>query len=113
MQKKGFIYHLVTPAAWRKAMEEGRYRPQSLISEGFIHLSTEVQVLESAALHFADFEALIVLRVVVKQVRNQLKWEVGRNDEEFPHLYGELPWEAIETTLELKRLPDGSFAWDD
>ena len=113
IQRKGFIYHLVPPAVWEKALLEGRYKPASLASEGFIHLSTEAQLFESARIHLSGFEELVVLRVVVRHLRDELKWEEGRDGELFPHLYGELPFESVDDTLVLVRQEDGSFAWED
>ena len=112
MQTKGFIYHIVPPAVWEKALLEGSYKPASVKTEGFIHLSTEAQVLESAAIHLADHEELVVLRVVVKHVRDELKWEEGRNSELFPHLYGKLPFTAVDDALTILRNEDGSFSWE-
>lgn len=111
MQTKGFIYHIVAPEIWEKALQEGRYSPPSLSTEGFIHLSTEAQLLESANLHFPNAEELVVLRVVLKHLRGNLKWEEGRNGELFPHLYGNLNFESVEDTLSLERNEAGSFQW--
>lgn len=113
MQTKGFIYHLVPPQVWEKALLEERYLPASLKTEGFIHLSTEDQLLESARLHLGQFEELVVLRLVVKRIKDDLKWEESRGGELFPHLYGPLPWEAIENTIFLERQPDGTFKFED
>lgn len=109
MQTKGFVYHLVPPEVWEKALLEGRYAPLSLKSEGFIHLSTEEELGESARLHLSQYEELVVLRVLVKRIKDKLKWEPSRGGKLFPHLYGELPWSAIENTLSLERQADGSF----
>ncbi|MEM7040399.1 MAG: DUF952 domain-containing protein, partial [Bacteroidota bacterium] len=73
--------------------------------------STRDQVLESANLHFAGHNELVVLEVIAKRVRNDLIWEPGRNDEDFPHLYGPLPIHAVETTHFIARGPDKQFTW--
>ena len=113
MQTKGFVYHLVPPKVWERALLEERYEPASLKKEGFIHLSTESQLLESARLHLGQYEELVVLRLVVKRLKHALKWEESRGGALFPHLYGNLPWDAIETTLTLERQEDGSFKFED
>lgn len=112
MQTKGFIYHLVTPERWQKALQEGLYKPESLKTEGFIHFSTKDQVLETAGVHLKDFEELVVLRVPVRLVKNHLKWEEGRPGQLFPHLYAKLGFEAIENTLTILRGEDGTFHWE-
>lgn len=111
MQKKGFVYHLVLPEVWERALIEERYRPASLKSEGFIHLSTEAQLFETAKLYFEGRDELVALRLIVKRLGPALKWEPSRNDELFPHLYAEIPWEAIENTIGLERQEDGTFQY--
>lgn len=106
---KGKIFHLVPSQRWEKALVEGRYRPESLKREGFIHCSTWEQLLESAELHFKDEKELEVLYLIEKQVKKHLVWEKGRNDMDFPHLYAEFPFEAVETTRRLARGKEGKF----
>lgn len=106
---KGKIFHLVPTKRWEKALIEGRYRPASLKSEGFIHCSTWDQLLESAELHFKEEQELEVLFIIEKHVKRNLVWEKGRNDMDFPHLYAEFPFEAVETTKRLLRGADGKF----
>jgi uncharacterized protein (DUF952 family) len=113
MQNKGKIFHLVTPERWQKALIEGRYRPDSLKTEGFIHCSTWEQVLESAELHFKDVSSLVVTFIIERHVKKQLVWEKGRNDQDFPHLYGEFPFSAVETTKILVRNAEGRFEFEE
>ena len=107
------IYHLIPPADWEKVLEKGqiKYKPQSLKTEGFIHCSTEEQLFESAELHFAEHEELVVLCIVDKWIKTKLKWEEGRNQELFPHIYGYLPLHAVDTTRHIVRNADGKFEW--
>ncbi len=112
MQTTGFIYHIITPEEWEKTLLEEQYRPQSLKTEGFIHFSTEDQVLESAQLYLSDHPELVVLRVVLKHIKDKVKWEEGRNGELFPHLYGKLNLESVENTRNILKQVDGSFAWE-
>jgi uncharacterized protein (DUF952 family) len=106
---KGKIFHLVTPERWEKALVEGAYRPESLKTEGFIHCSTWDQLLESAELHFKGEEVLVVTYIIEKHVRKHLVWEKGRNDEDFPHLYCDFPFAAVETTKLLVRDENGKW----
>jgi uncharacterized protein (DUF952 family) len=102
------IYHLLPSDEWENLLESdaSEYRPASLETEGFIHCSTEAQLLESARLFFGEYEELAVLEIVPKRVRNLLKWEMApKRGEEFPHLYGPLPLNGVENTFMLMRLP--------
>lgn len=107
------VYHLTTLAQWEKYLQHmaGDFMAPSLKTEGFIHCSTKDQVLESAERHFAGEEELVVLCIVEKRVKNLLKWEPSRNEELFPHIYGGIPLEAIETTESLQRDGKGKFDW--
>ena len=111
MQTKGFIYHLLPPEAWEKALLEGRYKPEALQNGGFIHCSTEAHLLESARIHFPQAEELVALRILVKRVKADLVWEEGRNGIPFPHLYAALDFEAVDDTLLVGRQQDGTFNW--
>jgi uncharacterized protein (DUF952 family) len=105
----GKIFHIVTQERWEKALIEGYYQPDSLKTEGFIHCSTWEQLLESAELHFKEKNALVVAFIIEKHVKKILVWEKGRNDQDFPHLYGKFPFGAVETTRLLVRNAEGKF----
>ena len=42
------IYHITSRRAWREAQQRGDYRVASLETEGFIHCSTDAQILPVA-----------------------------------------------------------------
>ena len=42
------IYHITSRQAWQEAQQRGEYRADSLESEGFIHSSTQSQILPVA-----------------------------------------------------------------
>lgn len=106
------IYHLLPHSAWQQALDGSSYRSPSLDTEGFIHCSTREQVLESADKHFGEHDELVCLEIVDRRVKEILKWEPGRNEELFPHLYGPLPLTAVEQTHFLIRASNGKFDWD-
>ncbi|KAL7923588.1 hypothetical protein ACQKWADRAFT_288715 [Trichoderma austrokoningii] len=51
--------------------------------DGFVHLSTAVQVPNTADLFFAEAPALWVVKFKLEKLADPVKWEGG-----FPHLYG-------------------------
>ena len=75
------------------------------LRDGFIHLSTADQVRETAAKHFAGAADLMLIAVDAAAVERALKWEVSRDGDLFPHLYGPLPVSAV---LWVRSLPLGS-----
>lgn len=60
------------------------------IADGFIHFSTAAQAAETAAKHFAGETDLMLVAVDATRLGTELKWEVSRGDQLFPHLYREL-----------------------
>ncbi|MEZ4825017.1 MAG: DUF952 domain-containing protein [Bacteroidia bacterium] len=101
------IYHLATKEDWERALQKGVYQTASLKSEGFIHFSTQSQMINSADLFFAGYAELVVLEVPDKNVAHLLKWEPAADrDELFPHVYGALPLELIADTHILMRIGD-------
>ena len=88
------LFHLVPEARWR--LTEGRrvYDPDSLSTEGFVHLSTARQVAGTAARFFSGVPDLLLLEVEIPPDDPRLRWEPSagpRGVEEFPHYHGPLP----------------------
>ena len=66
------------------------------LEDGFIHFSTTEQATETAALHFAGEEGLMLLAVDTDDMGEDLKWEVSRGGAKFPHLFRALKLEDLE-----------------
>ena len=103
------LYHLTEAKAWEMALDKGFYAHPSLESEGFIHFSTEAQLLQTAARYFKSEDELVVLEVSEKKVKDLLKWEPSTNDELFPHVYGRLELSMVGNTNMLMRNKDGMW----
>ena len=108
MQRKR-VCHLVPRDEWEKALVDGIYRPSSLVTEGFVHCSEPEQLIESAKVHFSEYDELVVLYFIPKHLGAKLKYEKGRNGELFPHIYSPIWLEFVETTKMLVRMKDGSY----
>ena len=103
-----FIYHICQENEWVVAKGSGIYKGSSQDqSDGFIHFSSASQIVGSANKHRAGQDNLILLEVDEYKLGPSLKWEVSRNNEEFPHLYGELPVAAVTRSFKLKLNLDG------
>lgn len=99
------LLHLV-PAADFDAAATAAYAPPSLESEGFVHCSTPAQVAGTARLFFAGTADLLLLVLDPRRLgAAELRWEdtygIGQ---EFPHVYGAIPREAI---VEVRPYPPG------
>ncbi|MGZ2256860.1 DUF952 domain-containing protein [Roseobacter sp. A03A-229] len=57
------------------------------VADGYVHFSTAAQAAATAAKHFAGEDDLMLLAVEADALGHDLKWEVSRGDQLFPHLY--------------------------
>ncbi|HVO14143.1 MAG TPA: DUF952 domain-containing protein [Alphaproteobacteria bacterium] len=100
------IYHMCRHDEWQAAERAGVYRGSSQdAADGFIHFSTALQIVESAARHRAGQDNLVLLAVDARKLGAALRWESSRGGQLFPHLYGPLPLEAV---IEARSLPLGA-----
>ena len=103
------IYKITPASAWREAERQGVYRGSSDdLRDGFIHFSTAAQVAETARKHYFGQTGLFLVAVDADALGDALRWEPSRNDELFPHLYGELDLGAVTAILDLRARADGS-----
>jgi len=99
------IYHMCNEAEWQAAEQRGVYAGSSQdAADGFIHFSTQNQVVVSAAKHRAGQSGLVLLSVDPGLLGDALKWEPSRGGALFPHLYGPLPVAAVTG---IDKLPVG------
>ena|SRR6185369_10894038 len=102
------LYHLVRKSQWDATAFATHFRPTSLATEGFVHLSTDAQLLGSAEKWFADEAEILVVVVDEARLTSQVRYDpVG--ERVFPHLYGPLNLDAVVEVRTLTRGPDGRF----
>ena len=102
------IYKICPASAWREAERQGVYRGSADDArDGYIHFSTATQVAETARKFFAGQTGLFLIEVDVDMLGAALRWERSRNDELFPHLYGELDIGAVTAILDMRARSDG------
>ena len=103
------IYKICPASAWREAERQGVYRGSADdLRDGYIHFSTAAQVGETARKHFFGQTGLFLIEVDSDALGGALRWERSRNDELFPHLYGELDLGAVKRVLDMHARADGS-----
>ncbi|KAF9483948.1 hypothetical protein BDN70DRAFT_873072 [Pholiota conissans] len=86
--------------------------------DGFIHLSTSLQVPGTLNRFFAEEDKVYILRIVYSSVESKIKWEDSKGKTAggvgepnmFPHLYNDLRLgkSEIESVVEWERKPN----WD-
>jgi len=93
------LVHLIEPATWRAALDEGAVRPPSLDDVGFVHLSTPEQVHLPAERLYPGRRDLALLVVDPARLTDPVRFEPGVPADPggmlFPHLYGPLPVAAV------------------
>ncbi len=83
------VFKIVDATAWQAAQALGRFEGAAIdLKDGYIHLSGESQVEETARLHFAGREGLVLVAFEDGALGPALKWEASRGGQLFPHLYG-------------------------
>jgi uncharacterized protein (DUF952 family) len=108
------IYKILPDALWREALVKGRFEGAGIdIADGYIHFSGAGQVAETARRYFSGQLGLVVLEVEADDLGPALKWELARDGELFPHLYGFLPCAQVVAVHAAPVGPDGApdLAW--
>jgi uncharacterized protein (DUF952 family) len=102
------IYKICSASAWREAERLGVYRGSADdMRDGFIHFSTASQVAETARKLFFGQTGLFLVEVDADALGRRLRWERSRDNELFPHLYGELDLGAVTAVKNLNARSDG------
>ncbi len=102
------LVHICPRGAWEAAAQSGMYRPASLESEGFIHLSSPFQVLQPANALYSGRRDLLLLWIRPRALTVPLKWEAAEGDV-YPHLYGPLSLDAVGAVTPFLPDEDGVF----
>jgi uncharacterized protein (DUF952 family) len=111
---EALIYHVCEAAAWRAAQGAGAYTGSADdLRDGFMHFSTFAQVRTSVAIHRAGQAGLVMLVVAADKLGPALKWEPSRGGQLFPHLYGDLPMDAVVEAIDLSLDGNGMHQFPD
>jgi uncharacterized protein (DUF952 family) len=85
------IYKIMTAPQWAEFQKIGTFKGAPVdLADGFIHFSTAAQMVQTAALHFADQTDLHLAWTDTEYFGDALKWETSRGGDKFPHLFGTL-----------------------
>ena len=108
------IYKIIDRDEWDGARACGRYTgSRDDKRDGFIHFSTEDQMRETAARHFAGQGNLVLLAIDAASLEPGLKWETSRGGALFPHLYKPLPVSAVVRSWPLPLNDAGTHEFPD
>ena len=103
-------YKIVDAEEWRRAQDAGEYTGSAVDhADGYIHMSTEAQLAETARRHFAGGRDLLLLDVDLTRLGDDVVWEPSRGGALFPHLYAPLPVSAVVETRTLNVTAEGEM----
>jgi len=98
------IYKIFLPDQWKEFTDYGRTKGAPVdIADGYIHFSTATQVKETIAKHFLGYKELVLAVCETDTFSTDLKWELSRGGQDFPHLYRELLITDIEWHRSVKQ----------
>ena len=105
------VYRIVTVEQWEE-MKVSNALPWSSIDkrDGFIHLSLESEIRETANRYFGELKQLVILAFHTSVLGNHLRMEVveERQGLVFPHFYGEvLSVDQVHDIFRLRNSSDG------
>ena len=107
-----FVYKICSAELWQQACDDGQFTGAPIDrTDGFIHFSTDAQMAETAAKHFAGQTGLKLLQIDTSVV--EITWEVSRGGKLFPHLYDILPLSAVLQVWNLPLGKDGVHQFPD
>ena len=103
------VYKLFRESEWHEAECSGVFSgsPDDR-RDGFIHLSALAQVRGTYAKYFAAESASVLVCFQANDLAPALKWEISRNGELFPHLYGTLPIGLAVAIFNIRRDASGA-----
>ena len=96
-------YKVLTKAQMDELEHAGTFAGAPIDQEdGYIHLSTRHQLTETVDKHFAGQDDLWVAAVDLEAL-DDVRWEESRGGQQFPHVYGPLPLDAVVAYSPLER----------
>ena len=105
-------FKVVDASEWAAAQLSGGYEGSAVdLADGYIHLSTADQLVETVRKHYAGRQDLLLLTVDLNGLGRTLVWEPSRGGALFPHIYGPLPVAAVTATRAFSVGADGAMAF--
>jgi uncharacterized protein (DUF952 family) len=101
------ILHVATLAGWERWAGEDDYLPRDFPAEGFIHCCSAGQLPGVLQRYYAGRGDLLLLHIDPAKLLAPLRYEGASNGDTFPHIYGPLNKDAVES---VEPLPGGPAA---
>ena len=103
------IFHIARSDAWASCAG-GSYSPEMFPVDGFVHCSTEGQVVKVADIRCRGQKGLVLLCIDTDNVTAEIRYENLEGGRElFPHIYGEINTDAVVRVAEFEPGAEGYF----
>lgn len=97
------LFKIFSLEEWETIKKKGKLKLKEIYSDQkFIHLCTEDQLQETIEIHFKEVKKIIVVKLNSKGLEKKLRWEKSRNNDFFPHHYGDISFKNILDITEIK-----------
>ena len=98
-KKESFVYRVMLNNEWDEFKKKKKFFGNKLdIQSGFIPLSTKSQIKNTIEKYYKNEDSIIIFKINVKDIAKNLKWEISRNNQLFPHLYGFINFIDVKKT---------------
>lgn len=103
------FYHMCALSEWVAAQRQGEYRAVSLTTEGFIHASTQEQIVATANRYYRGRQDLVLLGIDRQKLTAEVRWEAATHGGLYPHIYGLIPLDAVAQVIPFPCNNEGHF----
>jgi uncharacterized protein (DUF952 family) len=98
------LYKVLSKQEWEAASQSGKIATDLDQKDGFVHLSSALQLNATLTLYFAKQEEVVLLQIKQQIIEDELTFEHSeKRGGEFAHLYGDLLVEHTSQTWFLER----------
>jgi uncharacterized protein (DUF952 family) len=105
------IFHITKRDSWESAQAAGSYQAEMFPIDGFIHCSTDAQVVQVADARFRGQTGLVLLCIDTTKVAAEIRYENLEGGQQlFPHIYGKINNDAVVQVAEFEPTATGYFA---
>tara|TARA_X000000950_G_C13374884_1_gene441902 strand:+ start:107 stop:424 length:318 start_codon:yes stop_codon:yes gene_type:complete len=102
MFKTKYIYKIFTLFEWKKVQKERIIKLKSQPNDlEFVHLSKKDQISGTINRYFKKKRKLVMIKLSVDDLHDNLKWEKSRENKYYPHYYGCISTKII---LDVKKI---------
>ncbi len=109
----GVIFHICTDEEWQRARIAGRYTPEAMSEDGFIHCSDPGTVHLPANRLYVGRTDLVLLQINPARLTAPIRWEPGVAEDPagpwFPHIYGSINVDAVIAVHPFRLNAGGRF----